>query len=214
MTDTASAAPTYQQIVASWNARADHGNQWDDLGEDEKIEWAVACAKAAPPTTGEPRWYMVNKSGMATLCADREDAERAASDAQAEWPRLGPHRAVQLVEVGTSAAELHPSPTEGMVGGWIALPGTLPEPGIPVLLDIGKKYPIRALWAAKHTVQACDDDTDWGEYVEEDDMYYAPEGWYEWNQCEDNHWRVTETPRAWMPLPPPPTTPAGSGKGE
>ena len=24
----------------------------------------------------------------------------------------------------------------------------------------------------------------------------------EWNQCEDNHWRVTETPRAWMPLPP------------
>lgn len=47
MTDTASAAPTYQQIVASWNARADHGNQWDDLGEDEKIEWAVACATNA-----------------------------------------------------------------------------------------------------------------------------------------------------------------------
>ena len=86
--------------------------------------------------------------------------------------------------------------------GWTRLPGTLPEPGMPVLLDIGKKYPIRAMWAAKHTVQAADDDTDWGEYVEEDDMYYAPEGWYEWNQCEDNHWRVTETPRAWMPLPP------------
>ena len=86
--------------------------------------------------------------------------------------------------------------------GWTKLPGQLPEPGMPVLLDIGKEYPIRAMWAAKHTVQAADDDTDWGEYVEEDDMYYAPEGWYEWNQCEDNHWRVTETPRAWMPLPP------------
>ena len=86
--------------------------------------------------------------------------------------------------------------------GWTKLPGQLPEPGMPVLLDIGKKYPIRAMWAAKHTVQAADDDTDWGEYVEADDMYYAPEGWYEWNQCEDNHWRVTETPRAWMPLPP------------
>ena len=86
--------------------------------------------------------------------------------------------------------------------GWTKLPGQLPEPGMPVLLDIGKKYPIRAMWAAKHTVQAADDDTDWGEYVEEDDMYYAPEGWYEWNQCEENHWRVTETPRAWMPLPP------------
>ena len=94
------------------------------------------------------------------------------------------------------------APPTAQAEGWTRLPGTLPEPGMPVLLDIGKKYPIRAMWAAKHTVQAADDDTDWGEYVEEDDMYYAPEGWYEWNQCEDNHWRVTETPRAWMPLPP------------
>ena len=94
------------------------------------------------------------------------------------------------------------APPTAQAEGWTRLPGALPEPGTPVLLDIGKKYPIRAMWAAKHTVQAADDDTDWGEYVEADDMYYAPEGWYEWNQCEDNHWRVTETPRAWMPLPP------------
>ena len=44
MTDTASAAPTYQQVIASWNAQADEYNQWSELGEDEKIEWAVACA--------------------------------------------------------------------------------------------------------------------------------------------------------------------------
>ena len=94
------------------------------------------------------------------------------------------------------------APPTAQAEGWTKLPGQLPEPGMPVLLDIGKKYPIRAMWAAKHTVQAADDDTDWGEYVEADDMYYAPEGWYEWNQCEENHWRVTETPRAWMPLPP------------
>ena len=31
---------------------------------------------------------------------------------------------------------------------------------------------------------------------------FAPEGWYEWNQNEETHWAVTETPRAWMPLPP------------
>ena len=101
------------------------------------------------------------------------------------------------------------APPTAQAEGWTKLPGQLPEPGMPVLLDIGKEYPIRAMWAAKHTVQAADDDTDWGEYVEEDDMYYAPEGWYEWNQCEDNHWRVTETPRAWMPLPPPPTSAEG-----
>ena len=94
------------------------------------------------------------------------------------------------------------APPTAQAGGWISVDERLPEPGTPVLLDIGKKYPIRAMWAAKHTVQAADDDTDWGEYVEADDMYYAPEGWYEWNQCEDNHWRVTETPRAWMQLPP------------
>lgn len=103
------------------------------------------------------------------------------------------------------------APPTAQAEGWTKLPGQLPEPGMPVLLDIGKKYPIRAMWAAKHTVQAADDDTDWGEYVEEDDMYYAPEGWYEWNQCEDNHWRVTETPRAWMPLPP--TSAAGVEHG-
>lgn len=44
------------------------------------------------------RWYMIDKDGMATLCTDREDAEREAADAQRLWPHMGPHRAVQLVE--------------------------------------------------------------------------------------------------------------------
>ena len=45
---------TYQQVIAAWNAQADEHNQWDALGEDEKIEWAVACAKAAPQAVVEP----------------------------------------------------------------------------------------------------------------------------------------------------------------
>ena len=45
---------TYQQVIASWNAQADEHNKWDALGEDEKIEWAVACAKAAPPAAVDP----------------------------------------------------------------------------------------------------------------------------------------------------------------
>ena len=44
MTDTTSAAPTYDQVIAAWNAQADEYNQWDSLGEDEKIEWALKCA--------------------------------------------------------------------------------------------------------------------------------------------------------------------------
>lgn len=43
-------------------------------------------------------WYMVNKDGMCTLCADQADAEKEAKDAQEVWPHMGPHRAVQLRE--------------------------------------------------------------------------------------------------------------------
>ena len=46
----------------------------------------------------QSRWYMVNKDGMVTLCADQADAEQVAKDAQEVWPHMGPHRAVQLSE--------------------------------------------------------------------------------------------------------------------
>jgi hypothetical protein len=29
-------------IKALWNSQADHQNQWDSLGEDEKLEFAIA----------------------------------------------------------------------------------------------------------------------------------------------------------------------------
>ena len=35
---------TYEEIRNAWNAQADEQNQWDELSEVEKIEWAVACA--------------------------------------------------------------------------------------------------------------------------------------------------------------------------
>jgi len=38
------------EIIAAWNAQADHMNTWGHLGEDEKLAWAMklereACAK-------------------------------------------------------------------------------------------------------------------------------------------------------------------------
>lgn len=48
-------------------------------------------------------WYMVNRDGMATLCTNREDAEKEAVGAQIVWPRNGPHRAVQLAPAGDMA---------------------------------------------------------------------------------------------------------------
>lgn len=51
------------------------------------------------------RWCMVNKDGAATLCADSEDAEKEAEEAQSVWPHMGPHRAVQLVEAADAQQE-------------------------------------------------------------------------------------------------------------
>jgi len=44
------------------------------------------------------RWYCLGKDGVATLCADKDDAEQSAKLASLDWPRNAPYRAVQLVE--------------------------------------------------------------------------------------------------------------------
>lgn len=40
---------THTEIIARWNAQADEHNQWDELGEDEKVEWAFSCGASAVP---------------------------------------------------------------------------------------------------------------------------------------------------------------------
>ena len=59
------------------------------------------------------RWYMVNKMGMATLCADQKDAEFEAKDADAAWPEFNPHRAVLLVEASFEAADMATAAADG-----------------------------------------------------------------------------------------------------
>ena len=54
-----------------------------------------------PADGPQPRWYSVNNMGMATLCADKADAEDVARTCDMEWP----HRAVQLVEASTLDTE-------------------------------------------------------------------------------------------------------------
>ena len=53
----------------------------------------------------ETRWYSVNNIGMATLCADKADAENVASKCDIDFPRQGPNRAVQLVEASNLDTE-------------------------------------------------------------------------------------------------------------
>ena len=63
------------------------------------------------------RWYMVTQDGAATLCVDREDAEAEARKADREWPRNGPHRAVQLVEASFEAADMATAAADGFRDG-------------------------------------------------------------------------------------------------
>ena len=46
----APALPSYREVVDKWNQQADAYNGWEELGEDEKIEWAMRVAIEA---TGE-----------------------------------------------------------------------------------------------------------------------------------------------------------------
>lgn len=96
---------------------------------------------------------------------------------------------------GKSAPPLytHPSPPEGKVGGWISVDERLPEPNVEVLCA-GQGW-------GNPFVTAC---------------YYDDERreWYPINTHWTDSTGSAQYPTHWMPLPPPPTTSAGSGKGE
>lgn len=101
--------------------------------------------------------------------------------------------------------------------GWISVAETMPESGRKVLAyylnQSGKDRRVRAQWIAAKSHESSPD-SDIGEYDEEADAYFDPEGWYE---CIDN-WddyssvgicgvEVTH----WMPLPPPPPEQGSKG---
>ena len=43
----------YDEIRNAWNAQADKYNQWDELSEVEKIEWAFDCAASLNVVTAD-----------------------------------------------------------------------------------------------------------------------------------------------------------------
>ena len=88
------------------------------------------------------------------------------------------------------------------VPAWQPIESGFPATGIPVLADIGEKYPIRACWIAKFTqeVGASDFEGD-DDYDEATDTTYWPEGWYEWNRFDETHWLVDKPVKNWALLP-------------
>lgn len=94
--------------------------------------------------------------------------------------------------------------------GWISVAEQMPPSGLKVLATYvnraGKRRTICAEWVAAKTVESSDS-SDIGEYDEEADMYFDPEGWYEQmdNWEEYTALAVTEGEIThWQRLPPHP----------
>lgn len=85
-----------------------------------------------------------------------------------------------------------------IIDGWVKLNGeNYPKPGKPVLVfgknESGKERILRAIWVPKFHMNDEDFEEFRGDldYNEEKDMFYWPEGWYEWNEHEETHWQIS-----------------------
>ena len=101
---------------------AENGNRL--YCESQWRGWQARAAKAPAAPTG---WYALAADGMATLCVDRDDAEKEAANSEKKWPHLGPYRAVQLYTAP-------PAPTEQ----WMPIE-TAPKDGSRLILTDGAK---------------------------------------------------------------------------
>jgi hypothetical protein len=109
------------------------------------------------------------------------------------------------------ASEVRRNVTSYMpVPQWTPVSGRMPDSGVTVLVcyrnSLGKLRRIRAYWINAKTHES-GSESEIGEYDENSDTYYDPEGWYEKiDNCGDYtavavcEGEVTH----WMPLPEPP----------
>jgi hypothetical protein len=92
---------------------------------------------------------------------------------------------------------------------WLSSSETLPDSGVAVLAvvndGISKPVVIRAMYAARHTLEPSHDYEDDCDYDEEDETYYCKQGWYENNCYEYTHYGVDGEVTHWMPIPSPPS---------
>lgn len=88
---------------------------------------------------------------------------------------------------------------------WIDTKTKMPDSGVPVIVallnEFGKPRRLRAHYAAPKTLPVGIECDDFGEYDEEQDEYFCPEGWYETNEYDEVHWFIPGDVTHWMPLP-------------
>ena len=191
-----------------------------DSKEREALVREICRAVAELPDRNSPEDW---PEAMLVTHEELADIVRASLAASAGsepmfWVRLcsdglyeGPIHNARIEEVrrqsgAWSPLYLHPSPPEGMVGGWMPIE-TAPKNGRTLLLgyfnSAGKWRTTRGQWMSQDYID---------EYAEDPD-FMSP-GWHETTVEDDDGKCWPIDPTDWMPLPPPPTTSAGSGKGE
>lgn len=105
--------------------------------------------------------------------------------------------------------KLTPDMLNAVVSHWRRVGEEMPPFGVPVIAFIpsfgsgGHDRRIRATYAAPKTLPQADE-CEGGIYDEETDEFYCEEGWYEDNEYEEIHWKVSDPVTHWMPLPEPP----------
>jgi nitroreductase len=104
-----------EEAMTAWHAR----QAWKFIGIAARALEPIKQALAAPPVQ-EPRWYCVDKTGVAILCTDEDDAKQGAKQAEKAWPRFAPYRAVQLCEYTAPPAPvpLTDEQREEIAKGW------------------------------------------------------------------------------------------------
>ena len=91
-------------VIAAWNTRAALAAPAVPPGW-QPIETAPAplgpVERVVRPGA-EARWYCLSREGMATLCADEEDAKEVAAESWVAWPQNGPYRVAKMVDADTA----------------------------------------------------------------------------------------------------------------
>jgi Protein of unknown function (DUF551) len=93
-----------------------------------------------------------------------------------------------------------------MSNSWIDASTEKPKTKLPVIVygvnEWGKGRTLRACYVPKFSIEEDEQSFDGDcEFDPAEDKFYWPEGWYEWNEFEDMHWKVTFEVTHWMYLP-------------
>ncbi|MEK0313723.1 DUF551 domain-containing protein [Cohnella sp. 56] len=113
----------------------------------------------------------------------------------------------KIIDPALSQTDIQPS-------GWIPVSRRMPEVQTPVLatystktyMDKTRSVVVMAQYFPAKTVKACDflqDGVD-GDYDEDQDEYFVPEGWWESSDEAETVYALTHDVTHWMPLPKPP----------